>query len=250
MQHEPLTPAAKQRATLANAVEDGPQPRRVCAVPALNFSEPRSSPRLSPRSGAAVCAALLSTAVEKPATGRRRSLPPRGSGTDAGTGRACLGTRAPRIAGVGCAPAGGVGGRARSLRRSAARGRGDVGRPSPVFGRRFGLRDLEPEPETTMTDERMALIELVEKEADADLVREMLAFAAERIMDAEVEARDRRGEGRAHAAAGDPAQRLSRARSGRRAPAGSSWRSRSCGRAPTSRASSSRAGRPRRRSWR
>jgi len=33
----------------------------------------------------------------------------------------------------------------------------------------------------------MALLELVEKEADSDLVREMLAFAAERIMDAEVE---------------------------------------------------------------
>jgi putative transposase len=38
-----------------------------------------------------------------------------------------------------------------------------------------------------MTDERMALLEFVEKSADADLVREMLAFAAERIMDAEVE---------------------------------------------------------------
>jgi transposase-like protein len=38
-----------------------------------------------------------------------------------------------------------------------------------------------------MTDERMALLELVEKSADVDLVREMLAFAAERIMDAEVE---------------------------------------------------------------
>lgn len=39
-----------------------------------------------------------------------------------------------------------------------------------------------------MTDNRMALIELVEKDADADLVREMLAFAAARLMDAEVEA--------------------------------------------------------------
>ena len=38
-----------------------------------------------------------------------------------------------------------------------------------------------------MTDDRMTLIEFVEKEADADLVREMLAFAAERIMEAEVE---------------------------------------------------------------
>jgi putative transposase len=39
-----------------------------------------------------------------------------------------------------------------------------------------------------MTDDRMALIELIEKGADADLVREMLAFAAERLMEAEVEA--------------------------------------------------------------
>jgi len=40
-----------------------------------------------------------------------------------------------------------------------------------------------------MTDERMALLELVEQQADGDLVREMLAFAAERIMEVEVEAR-------------------------------------------------------------
>ena len=40
-----------------------------------------------------------------------------------------------------------------------------------------------------MTDDRMALLELVEKEADGDLVREMLAFAAKRIMEAEIETR-------------------------------------------------------------
>jgi putative transposase len=39
----------------------------------------------------------------------------------------------------------------------------------------------------TMTDERMALIELIEKGADTDLVRELLAFAAERLMTAEVD---------------------------------------------------------------
>lgn len=40
-----------------------------------------------------------------------------------------------------------------------------------------------------MTNAKMALLELVEQEADADLVREMLAFAAERMMDMEVEAK-------------------------------------------------------------
>ena len=38
-----------------------------------------------------------------------------------------------------------------------------------------------------MTDERMALPELIEKGADADLVRELLAFASERLMAAEVD---------------------------------------------------------------
>ncbi len=45
-----------------------------------------------------------------------------------------------------------------------------------------------------MTDERMALIEPIEKQADTDLVREMVdpcgrRFAADRIMDLEVELR-------------------------------------------------------------
>jgi transposase-like protein len=38
-----------------------------------------------------------------------------------------------------------------------------------------------------MTDDRMALIELIEKTGDTDLVRDMLAFAAERLMDMEAE---------------------------------------------------------------
>lgn len=40
-----------------------------------------------------------------------------------------------------------------------------------------------------MTDERMALIELIENQADTDLVRDMLSFAADKIMEVEVEAR-------------------------------------------------------------
>jgi putative transposase len=48
--------------------------------------------------------------------------------------------------------------------------------------------ELELE-KTTITDAKMALLELVEQEADADLVREMLAFAAERMMDLKIEAK-------------------------------------------------------------
>lgn len=40
-----------------------------------------------------------------------------------------------------------------------------------------------------MTDERMALLELIEKQADTDLIREMPTFAADRIMELEVEFR-------------------------------------------------------------
>ncbi len=43
--------------------------------------------------------------------------------------------------------------------------------------------------EVTMTGERTALIDLIETQADTDLVREMLAFAADRIMASEVELR-------------------------------------------------------------
>src|SRR3954465_4263615 len=38
-----------------------------------------------------------------------------------------------------------------------------------------------------MTDERMALLELIEKGPDAELVRDLLAYASERLMAAEVE---------------------------------------------------------------
>jgi transposase-like protein len=57
----------------------------------------------------------------------------------------------------------------------------------------------------TITEDRLALLELIEKSADADLVREMLGFAAERLMEAEVQART----GAAHGAR-DPARQVQR----------------------------------------
>ena len=56
-----------------------------------------------------------------------------------------------------------------------------------------------------MTEDRLALLELIEKSADADLVREMLGFAAERLMEAEVQART----GAAHGVR-DPARQVQR----------------------------------------
>ena len=82
-----------------------------------------------------------------------------------------------------------------------------------------------------MTEERMALIELVEKQADGDLVREMLAFAAERIMEVEVEARTGAVKG-ARSALREVQRNGYRdrnwdTRAGRIAPEGLRWRSRS-----------------------
>lgn len=53
---------------------------------------------------------------------------------------------------------------------------------------RFGLRDLKPHTETTVTEQGMALIELVAKQTNGGLVLAMLAVGAERIMEAEVDA--------------------------------------------------------------
>ena len=46
-----------------------------------------------------------------------------------------------------------------------------------------------------MTDERNALCQLVEKGSDADLLREMIGFAAERLMELEVQAVTGAGDG-------------------------------------------------------
>jgi putative transposase len=45
------------------------------------------------------------------------------------------------------------------------------------------------EKDLTMTEEKMALVKLIEQASDGDLIREMLAFAAERMMEMEVEAK-------------------------------------------------------------
>src|SRR3954447_13451395 len=98
-----------------------------------------------------------------------------------------------------------------------------------------------------MTDDRMVLIDLIEKSADTDLVREMLSFAAERLMEAKVEART----GAAHGAR-DPAWQVQRTAIasgfGTRAAAGLSLRSPSCAKTVTFPLSWSRGARRRRRS--
>src|SRR3954451_8205378 len=52
---------------------------------------------------------------------------------------------------------------------------------------RVRVAKLEPDRRTTMTNDRMVLLDLIEKSADTDLVRAMLAFAAERLMALEVD---------------------------------------------------------------
>jgi hypothetical protein len=95
-----------------------------------------------------------------------------------------------------------------------------------------------------MTDDRMALVELIEQGADSDLVREMLAFAAERMMDME----SRRRPGFLPVLVVPPGSTTVTAIAsvvGTPALAGLIWQSRSCARAVTSRVSWSHAGLPR-----
>ena len=61
-----------------------------------------------------------------------------------------------------------------------------------------------------MTDDSIALRELLEKSADADLLREMIGFAAERLMELEVQGLTGAGERGALAGPAGAAERLSR----------------------------------------
>ena len=65
-----------------------------------------------------------------------------------------------------------------------------------------------------MTDDKIALRELLEKGSDASFLREMIGFAAARLMELETEALCGAGARRAQRRAEQPAQRLSRPRLG------------------------------------
>jgi Transposase, Mutator family len=101
-----------------------------------------------------------------------------------------------------------------------------------------------------MTDEMMNLRTLVEKTADADILRDMIAFAAERLMEIEVGALTGAGHGEKSAARLAQRNGYRESATGRRGPARSSCASPSCARAATSPASSNRGAWPRRRSRR
>ena len=65
-----------------------------------------------------------------------------------------------------------------------------------------------------MTDEMMSLRALLEKSSDAELLREMVGFAAQRLDGAGGEEPDRRRAWRAQLRSAQPAQRLPRSRLG------------------------------------
>ena len=98
-----------------------------------------------------------------------------------------------------------------------------------------------------MTNEMMTLRELVEKTPDADLLREMIGFAAGRLMELEVGGLTGAGYGEKSPERLVRAATVTATGSGRRGRGRWSCASRSCARAPASRASWSRGGWPRRR---
>ena len=85
-----------------------------------------------------------------------------------------------------------------------------------------------------MTVETMNLQELLEKTTDADFLREMIGYTAQRLMDVEVEALTGAAPG-VRSRAGSTSAMATATAAGRPGPARSSCGSRSCARAATSR---------------
>jgi hypothetical protein len=100
-----------------------------------------------------------------------------------------------------------------------------------------------------MTDEIINLGALLEKSSDADLLREMIGFTAQRLMELEVEGLTGAAHGERNADRINQRNAIATGH-GRRARAQSNCASPSCARAATFRPSWSRAGCPRRRSLR
>ena len=98
-----------------------------------------------------------------------------------------------------------------------------------------------------MTDDKIALRELLEKGSDATFLREMIGFAAQRLMELETETLCGAGHGERSAERTQPAQRLPRSRLADAGRHASSCAFRSCATAATSQASWNRGGWPRRR---
>lgn len=98
-----------------------------------------------------------------------------------------------------------------------------------------------------MTDDMMNLRTVVEKTPEADLLREMIGFAAQRLMELKIESQTDAAYGEKNPNAW-PSATVTATGSGRPVPARSSCAPPSCARAPTSRASGRLAGWPRRRS--
>lgn len=96
-----------------------------------------------------------------------------------------------------------------------------------------------------MTDDMMNLRSLVEKSADADLLREMIGFAAEKLMALEVGTKTARAMARRMASDWPSATAIATG-TGRHGRAPSSCAFPSCAQAVISQASLSRAGWPRR----